>query len=29
VEKLISEPITNVRGQVNDEIEKYEMGLIE
>lgn len=29
VERLISEPITNLRAQVNDEIEKYEMGLIE
>lgn len=29
VEKLIGEPITNLKQQVNDEIEKYEMGIIE
>jgi hypothetical protein len=29
VERLIGEAILNLRGQVNDEIERYEMGQIE
>ena len=29
VERMIGEAILNVRGQVNDEIDRYEMGTIE